>query len=198
MYLSDNLTRGTQKTRKIYTVMPTPKVFICRTYEGNNFKFENIEYRNGLNLANNQMYINITAIRKEHKDTDVVYVAVGKNSTEVHFEFDIDLFDTLNPKKFHYYTSTLKEFYTYVIAYRLKNLDAVSRTIITNILYLGYTIDEASKIIGIKESDLQQILSGISIKTKVTDKDKIAAELGFSIAEYNSCYLSEALRPYEN
>lgn len=182
--------------RYIYRVLPTLKTFQKSIYTGID-TFNGAEYRGGLNIADDYMYVNIEKIRTEHKDTDIVYIAISKDKKSIYFEFSKKIFDDVIPNRFNLYTTTLKGFYTYLLAQRLSKLDTIPRVIVTNIYYLSYTVDEASKLLNIKESDLQQLISGMTIKTKLTDIDKIAATLGFSKEEYSPKYLQEALKPYE-
>ena len=174
----------------------TPMNYICYIYENINGKFEHVEYRGGLNIADNFMFVNISEMKSKFPDDAVLYVAVSKVNTNIQFEFDKSLFELLNPIKYKYYISTLKNFFMYLISLKFKNLDTISKTIVGNILYSGLNLSEAANLLNIRESDLQQLLSGLTIKTKVIDLDMIADKLRFNKEEYNAKYYNNLLEEY--
>lgn len=190
------LTNNDKKRFVFRANFDTPMNYICYIYENINGKFEHIEYRGGLNIADNFMFVNIGEMKSKFPNDAILYVAVSKVNSNIQFEFDKSLFELLNPIKYKYYTSTLKKFFMYLISLKFKNLDTVSKTIVGNILYSGLNLTEASNLLNIRESDLQQLLSGLTIKTKLIDLDIIAEKLRFSKDEYNPRFYNNLLEEY--
>lgn len=175
--------------------LDTPSNFICYIYEKSS-KFENVEYRGGLNIADNFMFLNIGEIKSKFDDDSIVYVAISKNNSNIQFEFNKEIFELLNPTKYNYFTTTLKKFFMYLISLKLTRLDTISKTVAGNILYSGFNITEAANLLEVRESDLQQILSGLAIKTKVLNLDLISTRLKFDKEEYNPKYYQNLLEEY--